>query len=247
MTRVCWRDAATWRAGGSPALLPELASSAVVALREAVPAAEAEAWARAVVAARAAWTEDFGGEQYAVGRAFYTHLETGRSAEYFDDARESDARVEAALPGFQLRLRAMLAALVGGAVRPRRGFCGAGVHVFPCREKVAREGGVVHFDLEGLTPHQLARRARAVTLVVSLQVPYRGGGLRVWDHAWCGRPEPEAAEAGVPRTVRTEPGDALLFESYRLHQIEPFGGSRDRLTATLHAVEVDERVWDAWF
>jgi hypothetical protein len=244
---MTWLSASSWRARGSPALAPRLARSRGVGLRGVIPEKRARAWARAVNRARAQWTEDFGGEQFALGRAFYTHLETGRSASYFRDVEASDARVEAALPGLQTFMRELMGVMVGGVVRQRPGFCAAGVHVFPAGEHVAQRGGIVHFDLEGLTPHQLARRARAVTLVVMLQAPARGGGLELWDATWQGRSEPDPDDLPSPRAMRSRPGDAVLIEAYRLHQIEAFTGELDRISATLHAAEIDRDVWETWF
>lgn len=244
---MTWHIASSWRARGEPSLWPSLARHRGVGLRGALPEKTARSWAHQVLRARARWTSDFDGEQFALGSAFYTHLETGRSASYFRDAAVSDARVEAALPGGQAFMRELLGKMVGGLVRQREGFCAAGVHVFPAGETVAIDGGIVHFDLEGLTPHQLARRARAVTLVVMLQPPARGGGLRLWDTTWNDGPEPDAADLPAPRAMRSRPGDAVLIEAYRLHQIEGFPGQRDRISATLHAAEVDQGVWESWF
>lgn len=217
-------------------------------LRGAATREEAGAIADRVLAARDRWTADFGGEQFALGRAFYTHLETGRSRDYFAGARASDALVEATLPGMQARTLDLLGRLLGGSVRRRAGFCGPGVHVFPAGGKVAREGGVVHFDLEGLTEHQRVAGHRAASLVWMLRPAVRGGGLRLWDALYEGRPDSEVEpdEHGHV-TVRSEAGDALLFDSRRLHQIRPFRGDVDRISITAHAVEVDRDVWEAWF
>lgn len=224
-------------------------AAGALGVRGALAEREASRLAARVLVERAAWTSDFGGEQFALGRAFYTHLETGAASTYFEEAAASDAIVEAVVPGMQRTTVALLAALVGAEVRQRSGFAGPGIHVFPAREKVAREGGVVHFDLEGLTEHHLERSARAVTLVVMLQPPSSGGGLRLWPIVHDGTPDTELDLDGVASTVvRSGAGDALLIDSRRLHQIEPFGGDRDRVSITVHAVEVDRgRCWEAWF
>jgi len=235
-------------AAGAPPLLPRLASRAAVLVRGALPVGEAAAFSAKVLAARERWTADFGGEQFALGRAFYTHLETGRARDYFANARASDAAVEAALPGLQGRTLDLLGRLLGGEVRRREGFCGPGVHVFPAGGKVAHEGGVVHFDLEGLTEQQKEREAVAVSLVWMLQPPESGGGLRLWDALYCGTPDSDVEPDDHGRvTVRSGAGDALLFDSRRLHQIRPFRGGADRISVTVHAVEVDRGVWEAWF
>jgi hypothetical protein len=202
-------------------------------------------WVAGVVRLREAWTADFGGEQFALGRAFYTHFETGRSEEYFRDAAASDARVEDGAPGLQARMRELVAELTGARVVQRRGWCGAGVHVFPAGEKVARSGGVIHFDVEGLSRNQLARRRPALSLVVMLQPP---GSLRLWDVRYSGREAATDAElAAHTEVIEYGIGDLVVFDSYRLHQIQPFAGARDRISATIHAAEVDRNLWESWF
>jgi hypothetical protein len=217
-------------------------------LRGAWAASECGDLASRVGAARSAWTEDFGGEQFSLGRAFYTHLETGRAAEYFASVAEADARVESLLPGVQARVRALYAAMVGGRARQRVGFCGPGVHVFPAHGKVAREGGVAHWDVEGMAPEHLARRRRAVSLVLMLQPPTRGGALTLWDATWDGADTPSAAAlAAASAPLRYAAGDVAVFSSYRLHRIRPFAGDLDRVSLTVHGVEVDRGVWELWF
>ncbi len=237
-----------WVGLGRPPLLDRLATSAGVVVTGALPESTRRGWLAGVEAARSEWVSDFGGEQFAVGRAFYTHLETDRSALYFGDAGRSDARVERALPGMQALVREVFGRLVGGLVRPRLGFCGPGVHVFPAGGKVAREGGAVHFDVEGLTPHQLTRGNRATTLVWMLEPATWGGGLELWNTTYAGSEFPSKRQLASPRrTLPYAAGDLLFMESARLHRIRPFRGDRDRISITAHAVEVDRDVWECWF
>ena len=42
-------------------------------------------------------------------------------------------------------------------------------------------------------------------------------------------------------------GDVVLIDSYTLHQIQPFAGSRERISATVHAAQVDTGLWECWF
>lgn len=217
-------------------------------IRGAIDEPTCARWVASVYAARAEWTEDFGGEQFALGRAFYTHFETGRSAEYFGDAAASDARVERGAPGLQARMRELVAEVTGGRVVQRRGWCGAGVHVFPAGEKVARAGGVIHFDVEGLAKSHLALRKPALSVVAMLQPALEGGGLRLWDARYCGSEHPSDEQLATQNElVEYAVGDVLAFDSYQLHQIQPFGGARDRVSATLHAAEIDRGVWQTWF
>jgi hypothetical protein len=218
----------------------DLREHLAVVVRGAVDRSRCETWAAAVAAARDEWTRDFGGEQFALGRAFYTHLETNRSADYFRDAAASDARVEAIVPGLPALMTSFVRELTDERVVQRRGWCGAGVHVFPAGEKVSRVGGVVHYDLEGLNRHHVAHRLPAMSLVLMLQPP---GALRLWDVTY---PEPEEA-ASHSEVIEYATGDLVAFDSYRLHQIQPFGGSIDRISATLHAAEVSRGIWETWF
>ncbi|MFO0552055.1 MAG: hypothetical protein U0271_26955 [Polyangiaceae bacterium] len=209
---------------------------------------DAERAVEAVYRARGEWVADFGGEQFTLGRAFYTHLETGRAREYFADRAASDARVERWLPGLQERARRLFAELAGGVARARLGYCGPGVHVFPAGEVVARRGGIIHYDVEGLSPHHLAERSAALSFVLMLQPATWGGGLRVWDVSYHGTEAVSDEEEAAPHAlVRYGVGDALLMSSYTMHQIRPFRGDRDRISVTLHAVQVDAGVWETWF
>jgi hypothetical protein len=80
-----------------------------------------------------------------------------------------------------------------------------------------------------------------------LQPPESGGGLRVWDRLYDGEDFPENPGPRVTTAlVRYEPGELVVFDSYRLHQIQPFGGDLDRISATMHVVE-DGGEWEAWF
>lgn len=248
MTAIRRFSRSQWATSGSPPLLPLLDDHLAVSLDGAVDPKTCRTWTRAVLAARADWVADFGREQFALGRAFYTHFETGRSELYFRDAAASDARVERHLPGMQRTVSDLFARLTGGKVRPRHGFCGPGVHVFPAGEKVARSGGVIHFDVEGLTPLSLEQGQRALSLVVMLQPPKWGGGLRLWDVLHSGSEEPTEEELGTDHaTYRYGIGSALLMDSRRLHQIRPFRGKRSRVSITVHAAEVDRDVWETWF
>jgi hypothetical protein len=217
-------------------------------IRGAIDVATCARWVEGVYALRDEWTPDFGGEQFALGRAFYTHFETGRSEEYFRDAAASDARVERGAPGLQERMRALVAEVTGARVVQRRGWCGAGVHVFPAGEKVSRAGGVVHFDVEGLGRHHLERRKAALSIVVMLQPALEGGGLRLWDVRYHGSEHPTDDEVESKSELHEYGvGDLIAFDSYQLHQIQPFGGERDRVSATIHAAEVDRGRWETWF
>jgi hypothetical protein len=222
---------------------------AMVAVIEAVfPQNQCAAWAEAVLAAEKDWTAAFGGEQYSLGRAFYTDFEEEESRVYFEDAAASDARVEAHLPGFQSAMREVLARVTESRVVPRRGWCGPGVHVFLPGSPVAKRGGVIHFDTEGLTAHHRMARGPALTLIAMLQAPDEDGHLDVWDVRYEGRDHPTPKELEAPSVIVSyRVGDVVVLDSYRLHRIRRFGGARARISATVHAAALDRNLWECWF
>jgi hypothetical protein len=206
-------------------------------------------WVAGTYGARALWTADFGDDQFSLGRAFYTHLEQGRSGDYFADAAASDRRVETHAKGLQAAMRVLASSFVGGDVKQRRGWCGSGIHIFPASGHVATHGGVIHFDTEGLTAHHITNRRRALSLVAMLQPPSRGGGLGLWDVLYDGRDalDDDALEEAPRIVARYGVGDVVVIDSYRLHQIQPFRGNRDRVSATIHLAEIDDGHWESWF
>jgi hypothetical protein len=226
-----------------------LASSCAVVVEAHLSAEQCARWVEGVYRARDVWTHDFGGEQFSLGRAFYTHFEEGKSGAYFAEAAASDALVETHVPGLQQAMRELVARVVGDTrITQRRGWCGPGVHVFPPGGPVARRGGVRHFDTEGLPAHHRQRRRPAITLVAMMQTTETDGGLKVWDVRYDGHDHPTKKELEVPSAiVAYRTGDVVLIDSYRLHQIQPFDGSRERISATVHAAQVDSGLWECWF
>ncbi|MDB4946703.1 MAG: hypothetical protein JWP97_6237 [Labilithrix sp.] len=229
----------------APLLLLE--GTLAVRVRAAIDEDRAGRWADGVRAARDAWFSDFDGAQFSVGRAWYTHLEQGRSGDYFAGAAVSDALVERTCPGLQDAMRALASRVVGVPVAARAGWCGPGVHVFPAGGLVAREGGDVHVDAEGLTPAHALERAPALTLVVMLAPPASGGGLRVWDVVRGASDEHSGTDLARSSAVCDyRAGDLVIIDSYRLHQIQPFAGELDRISVTCHAALVGGQ-WETWF
>jgi hypothetical protein len=203
-----------------------------------------------VVAARAHWTPNFGGQQFTLGRAWYTHLETDRTDDYFANAEASDRLVEASVPGLQARVLGLVEAIVREPITPRAGWCGPGVHVFTTGEHVSSKGGDVHYDVEGLREDQLERRADAYSFVLMLQPTEIGGGLKIHDRMYAGDPLARGDGGSPSEIVTYGVGDFVVFDSYRLHQIQPFGGSRERISATVHIARRSPRDGDgfeAWF
>jgi hypothetical protein len=229
------------------AALSELSDHVAVKAQGFLSPEECRRYTRAVYEARPAWNEDFGGAQLSLGRAFYTHLEEGRSSEYFSRQAESDALLERHLPGFAARLVSAVALLGGNEAAPRKGWCGPGIHIFPAGAPVSEDGGSVHSDCEGLSVAHVEARLPAITVVAMLQPPVSGGGLRIWNafHYQTSEIDPEEIEEESV-TVPYSAGDLLLLDSYRLHQIRPFPGPLDRISATAHAA-LEAGTWEVWF
>src|SRR5437763_1627739 len=82
----------------------------------------------------------------------------------------------------------------------------------------ARALGDVDFDTEGLSDAQEARRASTRTLVLMLQPPEGGGGLRVWDRRWQGEADDEAIEEDAVSSAVAEAhvADLTVIDSYTL-------------------------------
>jgi hypothetical protein len=85
-------------------------------------------------------------------------------------------------------------------------------------------------------------------VIVMLQAPETGGGVRVWDVSYAGEDfVDDAALAAPSETLESAAGDLVVLDSYRLHQIQPFSGDRDRISLTAMAAEVDRGRWEIWF
>lgn len=231
---------------GQKTALELLAGSLALQYCGVVSPAECAALTQAVYAAKSDWNSNFEGIQFSLGRAFYVHLEQDEEDEYFDNAAQSVAVVERAVPGLHARMADLCQRLVPGPVVQRPEWCGAGVHIFPAGGYCAQHGGDLHFDVEGLTEEQLAAETPALTMVLMLQPAVAGGELRVWDKRYEGEAEVDQAP-GRGELCAYKAGDLVVIDSWRLHQIMPFTGAVDRISATLHAVQNPAGQWEVWF
>jgi hypothetical protein len=76
-----------------------------------------------------------------------------------------------------------------------------------------------------------------------------GGGLRLWDdhHAYRPGEQRPPTDVGEPQAVvGYGAGDLVVIDSYRLHQIEPFTGTCDRIVCTAHLARALSG-WELWF
>jgi len=227
-------------------LLSQMRAHLGVQLKGVLTRRECALYARGVYAGRGAWTPNFDGVQFTLGRAWYVHLETDREDEYFENVAQSDADMERFVPGLADRLLAMMSRFVGREVERREGYCGPGVHIFPSEQYVSHHGGDVHFDMEGLAESHVEARAEAISAILMVQPAAQGGGLRVWDKLWEDEDTEEDPGSSTSDVVTYDSGDLAIIDSYRLHQIQASSGPLDRISATAHAVREGDR-WVAWF
>ncbi len=231
-------------------VLTVLRDGVLVRVPGAITEEQRAAYVAGVYRGKPSWTNNFDGLQFTLGRAWYTHLEQDLADLYFERAAASDEIVERNCPGLQRHMMELTGKLLGPDAKPRKreSYCGAGVHVFPANGFCAEKGGDVHFDTEGLTRSQLRARKRAISIILMLQPPAKSGGLRVWDVLWDGSDETTPAMLARPHaTLAYSPSDLVVIDSYSLHQIQPFEGDGDRVSATCHALETEPGIWDVWF
>jgi hypothetical protein len=130
-----------------------------------------------VLAGRDGWIDDFDGEHFTVGRSWYTHFEQSLERDYFTGVRKSDAQVEQCCPGLQETMIGLIARVTGERAARRDSYCGPGVHIFPAGRSVARQGGDLHYDLEGLAPTHMRDRVPAITVVLMLSPAERAAAF----------------------------------------------------------------------
>ncbi|MBL8005253.1 MAG: hypothetical protein JNL36_09165 [Candidatus Kapabacteria bacterium] len=193
------------------------------------------------------WNSDFDGLQFSFGQAYYPHLEAGTTEEYFQKVPNSDEQFNQALPGLQEMAMKFLSSIVGGYVQQRDGWSGPGIHIFPANGYAANNAGEVHFDLDGISDSDRIALSPAITMILMLQPPTLGGGLKVWNTKYSGRTADELALDEIPSTiVEYGIGDLVFINSYTLHQIQPFQSQCDRISLTVHSIYNGE-CWDCWF
>ena len=67
-------EVAATEVGAAGELRSRLVGSLALRVEQAIDPGVAARWAAAVASARSEWVSDFGGSQFSLGRAWYTHL-----------------------------------------------------------------------------------------------------------------------------------------------------------------------------
>jgi hypothetical protein len=203
------------------------------------------------------WVPSYEGEQYALGRVWYAHVDDRIQDNYFERAIESNKMIETHFPGLYQKLCNFCSKIqMNEPVRIREKWAGPGFVIFPAHEYCAKEGGGIHYDWEGLTEEQRNNSdTEAYSFISLLQKPERGGGIRIWETKY----DPSRKEESLKPSIDILPdpgaknvlidyqvGDLLLINSLSLHQIQPFEGDADRITLTFHIAKNSES-WHIWF
>jgi len=190
------------------------------------------------------------------GRLWYSEIAEGDLALYHRCAAESNARVshlsgfkEAMLQGGRELLPRPLSSGTPNLISRRelRGepWVDTAIHMLG---HAARCSGVLHCDLEGLSPYPNllldCREVLAYSSVLSITLPASGGGLHIGASTRTGRRNVRPVDLGY------EVGTFTIFDSFLLHRIEPFECSRERpwrMTGVMHFLYHPERdVWEYW-
>lgn len=230
-----------------PTLWHQMQKYAALHIQSVLPINACEDIVRKVYEHTEHWNSDFDGLQFSFGQAYYPHLEAGTTDTYFEKVEVSDRMFNQALPGLQEFAMKLLSSIVGGYVQQREGWSGPGIHIFPIDGYAAKNAGEVHFDLDGISDKDRMALSPAVTLIVMLQPPSTGGGLKVWNTKYAGFDALELNIETIENSIlEYKIGDVVAINSYTLHQIQPFTSTVDRISLTVHSIFNGE-CWDCWF
>lgn len=201
------------------------------------------------------WLPNYDGEQYSLGRVWYTHFDEKIDDEYFRNAEESKKMITSNFPGLYEKIIKLCTSIEKGAnISIRDGWAGPGFAIFPAHGRCAEIGGDIHYDWEGLTDGQLDdQNAEGYSFIAMLSKPESGGGLKIWDIKYdqARKQEELVAWAESPDAPYTlidyQLGDLVMINSFYLHQIQTFSGDIDRICLTFHIARHKENQWYIWF
>lgn len=214
-----------------------------------------------VYAQRRLWQTGAGPGDFTLGNVWYAHMEFGREQEYFATVPTARALINRLFPKLEQRVLAFCRHLTGDpAVQIRSGWGGPAVVVFDAASETARRGGVLHIDHDGVPAELLEiQGADTFSFILPLQLPPQRGHLLVWpdlyDPAERGRYMVGSGDISRPRPpVQLLPhvvGTALAIQSLRVHQIQGFDGSCDRVTLNWRLTRLAgpgaKGRWVVWF
>ena len=228
---------------------------AAVCFRKLIPPAEIEKMIKGFYAAKEVWSEGFGGQQYALGDAWYHYAEEGIDfEEYGSKAEQSRANVEKFVPGLEGNLLGFLSPLARpGTLSIREGWAGPGFMMFPAGGFVANKGGSIHFDTDAFSDEELYETDLVMfSLICMIQKPERGGNLTVWNKPFDKTQErfqsynPATQGAAESYHIEYQPGDLWMIRGMNAHQIGAFEGKTDRICLTFHVYKEGDD-WFMWF
>jgi hypothetical protein len=228
---------------------------AAVCFKDFIPQANIAPMVKAMYAAKDVWSEGMGGEQFALGDAWYHYAEEGVDfEEYGSQAKQSRANVEKYVPGLEKRVIDFLSPLArAGTLDVREGWAGPGIMLFPAGAYVSNNGGSIHFDTDAFTDEELADpNLTMFSFVCMLQKPERGGNLTIWNKHFDRRGErfqtydPKTQGEVESCLVDYQPGQLWMLRGMNAHQIGSFSGATDRICLTFHIFK-EGADWRMWF
>lgn len=231
----------------------ELKSIGLESILKEVPAAkisgfltpeECEEIALRLKALESSWSKDYGGEQYSFPNNYYARANDGGASSYFDGSSFGNEIMAAQFGGVLEKLLAVIRLLLPGfEVKSRTGWQGPGFVIFPANELLSRESGPVHIDLEGLVAPQVDFiRALCFSVIIMIQTPESGGGVRVWNRPLTASVTEEALLLAAKEcpdesaVINYGVGDLVIINSLSPHQILKFDGNRARISLNAFAI-----------
>ncbi len=203
--------------------------------------------------ARHLWTSGFDGEQFALGEVWYHYRDTdGLFEDYTAKAADSIKTFNTILPTLYPKIVTFLRQVLAPApVDFRDGYAGPGIVIFPPDEYVAKNGGPLHYDWEGLLPEEYKNnQTEAYSFVSMLSKPQTGGNLRIVDTMYDPSRDDNMGDLIITGMKECEvdylPGEMWMFRSMMAHGIQSFTGEKDRVCLTFHLLKRDEK-WLLWF
>lgn len=207
--------------------------------------------------ARSDWSEGFKGQQYSLGEVWYHYAETNEGVEtYREQAVNSRDIFEKHIPGLHAHILNFLCdTLNTSSVSIRDGWAGPGIVSFLSQNYVAKNGGGLHYDIEGLSVEEMTDPAFELYSFVSmLQKPDSGACLYTWDKRYDHNDAKDrenspmmSSVAGKKRAyINYQLCDLWMFKGLNAHHIEKFTGDLDRICLTFHIAKRNDH-WDVWF
>lgn len=192
--------------------------------------------------------------EFTFGRSFYTSFDNRDVMDYFDEAPGLNAVLQTNFPWLMPKIFNFCHQFTQNTeVTIREGWAGPAIVIFHAGGTTSKEGGSVHIDFEGASRRLLDQPGglEKYSFMLPLQLPQKGGNLRTWpevykqyhhDRYLCEITSPQ----GECKIVAYSVGSIIGLYSLRIHEIEPFESTIDRVILTFHLAQING-AWKLWF